>query len=52
MNRWLWFLHIVLAVYFLVTGIMHLAVPQGLPGPMGWMYDLDPVLHYISGAAV
>ena len=51
MNRRLWLLQIALAVYFLITGILHFAVPPGLPGPMVWMYDLDPRLHTISGTA-
>jgi uncharacterized membrane protein len=30
---------------------MHFVVPEGLPGPMEWMYDLSDTLHSISGTA-
>lgn len=51
MNVLLWVLQIVLAVYFGLTGVMHFILPPGLPGPMSWMYELSPGLHWFSGAA-
>ena len=30
---------------------MHFIIPEGLPEVMSWMYDLDPTLHYLAGAA-
>ena len=50
-NRWLWVLQIVFGVYFVLIGIMHFAVPDGLPGAMEWMYDLSEPLHFVSGTA-
>jgi uncharacterized membrane protein YphA (DoxX/SURF4 family) len=47
----LWVLQIVLALYFGSIGVMHFVVPPGLPAPMGWMYELPPWLHWISGGA-
>jgi hypothetical protein len=51
MNRSLWGLQIVLGVYFTLVGIVHFVVPDGLPGPLSWMYDLPDALHVISGTA-
>ncbi len=51
MNILLWVLQIVFGLYFLFVGIMHFVVPPGLPAMLGWMYDLSPTLHSISGAA-
>lgn len=51
MNIFLWILQIVLGLYFFAVGIMHFIVPPGLPVQMAWMYDLTPILHYISGTA-
>jgi len=51
MNRMLWILQIVFGVYFLFVGIIHFIVPDGLPGPMEWMYDLSDRLHLVSGTA-
>lgn len=51
MHRLLWVLQIVLGVYFVAVGVIHFIVPPGLPAPMSWMYDLPPMLHYISGTA-
>ena len=47
----LWFFQIVLGIYFLFVGVMHFIIPDGLPAPMSWMYDLSPLLHWISGLA-
>jgi len=49
MNGLLWVVQILLAVYFGVTGVLHFAVPPGLPPPMAWMYDLTGGLHALSG---
>ena len=51
MNIFLWILQIVLGIYFFAIGIMHFIIPPGLPSAMAWMYELTPLLHYISGAA-
>lgn len=47
----LWVLQWVFGVYFVAVGVMHFIVPEGLPGPMSWMYDLDDNLHMVSGIA-
>jgi uncharacterized membrane protein len=41
----------VFGLYFIATGVLHLGVPEGLPDLMGWMYDLDPTVHYVAGVA-
>jgi uncharacterized membrane protein len=51
MNRTTWILQILLAIYFLATGVIHLLVPTGLPGPLTWMYDLTTPLHWVAGLA-
>lgn len=51
MNTLLWILQILLALDFLFIGVMHFIVPPGLPKPLRWMYDLSPVLHWMSGTA-
>lgn len=51
MNRWLWVVQVVFGIYFIVIGILHFLLPDGLPGPMEWMYDLSPTLHAITGVA-
>ena len=51
MNTALWVGQIFLGVYFFFTGVIHFVVPEGLPQPMSWMYDLPTGLHYLSGTA-
>ena len=51
MNRTAWILQILLAIYFLATGVIHLVVPDGLPEAMTWMYDLSTPLHWVAGLA-
>lgn len=51
MHRATWVLQIFLGIYFLVTGVIHLVVPEGLPDLMSWMYDLSTTLHWIAGLA-
>jgi uncharacterized membrane protein len=51
MHRFAWVVQIVLGVYFVVIGVMHFAVPEGLPDQMAWMYDLPTWLHVVSGTA-
>lgn len=51
MNLILWILQVLLALYFLLTGVIHFLLPPGLPAAMSWMYDLPPALHYFSGTA-
>ncbi|MFP3915829.1 MAG: DoxX family protein [Actinomycetota bacterium] len=50
-SRVVWALQWVLGAYFVVTGVIHLAVPQGLPEVMAWMYDLGTPVHVIAGIA-
>jgi putative oxidoreductase len=51
MNILLWILQIIFGAYFILVGVMHFVLPPGLPAMLGWMYDLSPTLHWISGAA-
>ena len=51
MNILLWILQILLGIYFVLVGLVHYIVPPGLPEQMTWMYELPPILHYISGTA-
>ena len=51
MNRFLWVLQWLLGIYFVVVGVMHFVVPEGLPAQMEWMYDLPTWLHVVSGTA-
>ena len=51
MHLFVWFLQVVIGVYFIAIGGMHLVVPDGLPDQMAWMYDLPAWAHYVSGAA-
>ena len=51
MNKLLWVLQWVLGIYFILIGVLHFIVPPGLPAPMAWMYELSPMLHWISGTA-
>lgn len=50
-NTVLWVLQWLFGVYFVAIGIMHFIVPEGLPAPMEWMYDLDDTVHVIVGIA-
>ncbi|HUG32159.1 MAG TPA: DoxX family protein [Acidimicrobiia bacterium] len=50
-DRILWILQWLVGVYFVIIGIMHLIVPEGLPGPLSWMYDLSDTLHLVTGVA-
>ena len=51
MNIILWVLQIFLGLYFIAIGVMHFSPPAGLPPQMGWMYELQPWLHWVSGTA-
>jgi uncharacterized membrane protein len=51
MHKLLWALQILLGLYFIAVGVMHFVVPEGLPGPMSWMYDLSDTLHRVAGTA-
>ncbi|MBA2336446.1 MAG: DoxX family protein [Acidimicrobiia bacterium] len=51
MNRLLWVLQVVFGVYFIAVGVVHFLVPEGLPGPMEWMYELSDPLHIVAGVA-
>jgi uncharacterized membrane protein len=50
-NGFLWAIQIIFGIYFIAIGIMHFVVPEGLPAPMEWMYDLSDTLHIVSGTA-
>ena len=50
-NVVLWILQVALGIYFIYVGVMHFIVPDGLPGPMEWMYDLNDTAHAIAGTA-
>jgi uncharacterized membrane protein len=51
MNRVVWVLQILLGLYFIAIGILHLVVPEGLPAQMEWMYELSEPLHLVAGIA-
>lgn len=50
-DRALWVLQWLFGVYFLAIGIMHFTVPEGLPAPLAWMYELSDTLHVVTGVA-
>ena len=50
-NKILWVLQWLFGVYFVAVGVMHLVLPEGLPEPLSWMYDLDDTQHMLSGVA-
>ena len=51
MNKGLWAAQIVGAIFFLYVGVLHFIVPEGLPEPFAWMYDLSDSMHYLTGTA-
>ena len=50
-NKILWVLQWLFGVYFVAVGVMHIVLPEGLPEPLSWMYDLDDTQHMLSGVA-
>ena len=50
-NRVLWILQWVFGIYFVVVGVLHFIVPEGLPSQMEWMYDLSDTQHVVAGVA-
>lgn len=36
---------------FVFVGVMHFIVPDGLPDPFSWMYEVSDTVHYIAGTA-
>ena len=50
-NKTLWILQVLMGVYFIGVGVLHFIVPEGLPGMMSWMYELDDNFHLIAGSA-
>ena len=50
-NKILWVLQWLFGLYFIAVGVMHLVVPEGLPEPLSWMYDLSDTQHVVSGVA-
>jgi putative oxidoreductase len=51
LERVLWVLQVALGAFFIATGLVHFVLPEGLPAPMAWMYDLDATGHAVSGTA-
>lgn len=51
MHRSAWVVQVGLGVYFVAIGVLHFAVPDGLPDQIAWMYDLPSWLHVASGTA-
>jgi uncharacterized membrane protein len=51
MNRILWVLQVGLGVFFVAFGVVHLVVPEGLPGPAEWVYELSTPVHVVAGTA-
>lgn len=51
MHTRLWAAQIVVGLFFIVIGVLHLVVPDNLPGQLEWMYDLSENLHYLTGVA-
>ena len=41
--RWLF------GLYFIAVGVLHFVVPEGLPSPLAWMYELSTPLHITAG---
>ena len=50
-HKVLWALQWLLGLYFIAIGIIHLVLPEGLPDPLGWMYDLGDTFHVVAGVA-
>lgn len=50
-NKVLWVLQWILGVYFIAVGVLHFVLPEGLPEPVSWMYDLGDTQHLLSGTA-
>lgn len=50
-NRALWIIQWVFSVVFILAGVVHFIVPDGLPGPMSWMYDLSDPAQTVAGIA-
>lgn len=44
-----WILQVLLALNFIVIGVMHFVLPDGLPDQAAWMYDLPTWMHYVMG---
>ena len=50
-NILLWVLQVIFGVYFIVVGVTHFIVPEGLPAQMEWMYEMSDTMHVIVGIA-
>ncbi len=50
-HKVLWALQWLFGLYFISIGILHLVVPDGLPEPLAWMYDLGDTVHVMAGVA-
>ncbi len=51
MNLLLWVLQVVIGLFFVITGVQHFVMPEGLPSLLEWMYDLSDPIHYVAGTA-
>lgn len=51
MHRTAWVLQVLLGIWFVAIGTIHLVVPEGLPDPLTWTYDLPSAVHWIAGIA-
>lgn len=50
-DRILWVLQWLLGLYFISIGLVHIILPEGLPEPLSWMYDLGETVHVVAGTA-
>jgi len=50
-NTVLWVLQWAFGIYFVLVGVMHFVVPDGLPSAMEWMYELSDTTHIVVGIA-
>lgn len=50
-NRALWVLQWLMGIYFIVFGVIHLVVPEGLPEVLSWMNDLSDTIHLVTAVA-
>lgn len=48
-HKVLWAIQWLLGLYFISIGVLHLVVPEGLPDPLSWMYDLGDTVHVVAG---
>lgn len=49
MHKRLWVAQLVVGLFFVIVGVLHFVVPDGLPARMAWMYDLSGPMHLFTG---